>query len=509
MKKIFNSFAITLLTFMCSCGDDIDSPDIPVIPPTEQGVTSFVFEKAKNPDYIQNDLTMNINGNDITGILGYYTDVSNLIPTFSLNGKELLLDGETQVSGESSANFNKPVEYQLITEEDESVAYQVSLLNYTGIPIVDIHTENAAPIESKDNWINATIKIHGGVDYPDLEEVACKVKGRGNSTWGLSKKPYAIKLDKKAAILDMPAHKRWVLLANYYDPTALKTQLAFHMGEKYTDLEYTPRYRHAMVFMNDNPQGLYDFGEQIKIDKNRVNLSNEGCLLEVDYHADSISSDDVYFTSAFGYKMTIKDPDVVFPSPQYDEIRERYNRAENAIVSDDFLDAELGYKAYWDLQSLCDWYLINEISLNTDAAFRTSCYITMDKDKKLKMGPLWDFDLAFCFIDSETEPDSPQGLYIGTYFPFDKLFKDPIFKNAVKERFNEIYSHLDDINEFIDNKSSILKHSLIEENKIWQLICKSPSSDEETLNSHQEKVKFMKTWLKERMEWLHQEFNKM
>ena len=43
------------------------------------------------------------------------------------------------------------------------------------------------------------------------------MKGRGNTTWGLPKKPYQIKLDSKQDILGMGKAKKWVLLANYGD----------------------------------------------------------------------------------------------------------------------------------------------------------------------------------------------------------------------------------------------------------------------------------------------------
>jgi len=40
--------------------------------------------------------------------------------------------------------------------------------------------------------------------------------------WALPKKPYALKLDKKQKIMGMPAHKRWVLMANYRDNSFMK-----------------------------------------------------------------------------------------------------------------------------------------------------------------------------------------------------------------------------------------------------------------------------------------------
>ena len=70
-------------------------------------------------------------------------------------------------------------------------------------------------------------------------------QGRGNSTWGMPKKPYSLKLKGKTSLLGMPAHKRWNLLANYSDKTLLRTEVAFKIGETLEDgLQWTPRSRH-------------------------------------------------------------------------------------------------------------------------------------------------------------------------------------------------------------------------------------------------------------------------
>lgn len=39
------------------------------------------------------------------------------------------------------------------------------------------------------------------------------IRGRGNSTWICDKKPYKIKLSKKADLFGMGKNKHWVLLA--------------------------------------------------------------------------------------------------------------------------------------------------------------------------------------------------------------------------------------------------------------------------------------------------------
>lgn len=74
----------------------------------------------------------------------------------------------------------------------------------SSLPVVYIDTENHAPIVSKDYYLNGTIEMQGNdrfnSDTTTLYTGALEIKGRGNSTWGMPKKPYKLKLDKKTDI---------------------------------------------------------------------------------------------------------------------------------------------------------------------------------------------------------------------------------------------------------------------------------------------------------------------
>ena len=110
----------------------------------------------------------------------------------------------------------------------------------TGLPVVYIDTPEAQPITSKEIWMEGVnlliFNADGSLDY----EGSTQMKGRGNSTWTqFPKKPYALKLDKKAKILGMPSHKRWCLLANWMDRTLIRNAVAFEISRR-TELAWTP-----------------------------------------------------------------------------------------------------------------------------------------------------------------------------------------------------------------------------------------------------------------------------
>ncbi len=71
------------------------------------------------------------------------------------------------------------------------------------------------------------------------------------------------------------------MLANYADKSAMRNEVAFNISRK-TCLEYTPRTQFVEVFINNVYNGTYQLTEQLKISEGRVNVSDDGFLLEVD-----------------------------------------------------------------------------------------------------------------------------------------------------------------------------------------------------------------------------------
>lgn len=104
------------------------------------------------------------------------------------------------------------------------------------MPVVYINTEDNAEIASKEDYIDANLKIQdagtdgteGKVEYDGVT----KVKGHGNSTWRwFPKKAYKLKLDKKTSLFGMGKNKHWLLLANYIDETQMRNALSSKIGK--------------------------------------------------------------------------------------------------------------------------------------------------------------------------------------------------------------------------------------------------------------------------------------
>ncbi|MBR1539168.1 MAG: CotH kinase family protein, partial [Bacteroidales bacterium] len=119
----------------------------------------------------------------------------------------------------------------------------------TGLPVLYVNTEDGRAVTSKEDYLKAEMFLLGADGKPAASAADCSIRGRGNTTWEWPKKPYLLKLDKKASLLGMPAHKRWVLLANFMDRTLMRNLVAMRVSSM-TSLAWTPRCRSVELVLN-------------------------------------------------------------------------------------------------------------------------------------------------------------------------------------------------------------------------------------------------------------------
>jgi len=371
------------------------------------------------------------------------------------DGKTLRVNGEMFDNGVTVVDYSKPVSIEVGTD-DTVKEYKLYFYSFTGLPVVWIETEGRKDITSKYDYIPAHFKIEENVVTRvagDVIEADVDIKGRGNSSWkrdDIPKKSYRLKFTEKMSLLDEPKDKSWVLIANYSDKTMLRNQVAYYMGEM-SNMDYSPKMHFVELMLNGRYHGTYQLGDNLKISKNRVNVGNDGFLLEIDINV-ARDNDGVYFyADHLNCPVAIKEPDVEEGDDNYLFIKNFIHEVDSVLYSENFDDPLNGYHRLLDVESFVDWYLINEISKNTDACLGSSCFMNLERGKKLKMGPIWDFDVAFGnrnFVDC-----TPEGFWVlqpsSTWI--HRLFEDKTFVTRVKERFNYFYDRKMDVINYIND----------------------------------------------------------
>lgn len=319
------------------------------------------------------------------------------------------------------------------------------------VPVFYLNTEGGAPIESKETYLKGGLYIDAmnNAGYQSIgseaSPVVTEVKGRGNWTWrGFEKKPYRIKMDKKASLLNMTTDKSYTLLAHADDNYGFLRNTAGFALSRYFELRYTPTQEPVELMLNGEYWGLYFLTDHIKVSNNRVKITEQedgetnpqavtgGWLLEIDNYSEDPHIT-IYKKDRYAEPMwfTYKSPEEL-SEEQESYITNFLNKANDAIYSKDKSSTE--WEKYVDMDTLVNYYLVYEIMGNREG-FHGSCYLHKDRgaDKKLIFGPVWDFgnslwDMSNTFIYEEY----PYGIKW-----IDEIAKFPRFQQAVRARWAE------------------------------------------------------------------------
>lgn len=483
-----------------------------MVPKTvEPRLITMTIRASDNAWLLVNDARCEVIGDSVVECwVDHLMSSKDLIVRFEYKGDRVTLDGVSAISGETAINYKQPVK-MLVYSGVKTKGYTVYVHAFTGLPVLWIETEGHQDITSKDYYLRAYARLVEDVrtrGAGDVIEDSLGIKGRGNSTWGMPKKPYRLKLDNKQALFGEPKDKSWVLLNNYADKSMLRTQTAFYMG-RISNLDYTPSSHFVELMLNGRYNGTYLLCDKLKIDKNRVNVGDDGFLLEVNTDTRVTSEDVTFRVNHIRQPLNIKEPDnITVNDENYNYVKDYLTQADAVLFSDKFTDADEGWRKYIDMDSFVDWYLINEISKNNDAIFFSSCYMNLARGGKLKMGPLWDFDISFGNVNYNNNFDTT-GFWIKRVDWISRMFEDPIFVSRVKERFDYFYSHKNDIMREINENAEYLRYAAQENEGRWHTFYTYNWPNYDIWGSYNNEVQLMKDWINTRFEWLKGEVEKL
>ena len=392
----------------------------------------------------------------------------------------------------------------------------------TNVPTIYINTEGGVPVVSKEDYVTAYVSVRGAENADDnITDVLAEIKGRGNSTWGMAKKPYRLKFDKKIKFLGNEAkEKNWVLLANYADKTLMRNALAFETARNMFEFGFTPSVTFVDVVLNGENLGNYMLTDQVEVKSKRVPVTEQdetttindpeitgGYLIEVDGFADSEIS---WFQTTKGMKVTIKYPkDDEINSDQSYYISNYTQQMENALFSTSYTNAETGWRKYIDEASMVDWYIACELFGNSDAWWST--YMYKERNDVFKFGPLWDFDIAF---NNDSRLGDATNKLMRTYAHDPKTWiarwwQDADFQANVKARWAEVRKA--GVKEFminyINSTENYLQMSQQNNFQKWDILNKIVYNELAARGSYEAEVTFLRQYVGNRISYLDNQFS--
>lgn len=416
-------FSATSMIGFATTEDTIDSFSVSALTFTDETVPTVEWFLAEDGNYY----------------LFIPTSISTMVCTvnFVADG-DVTIDGNKVQNGGIISLLNK----SSIEVACGSKTYDVKIIAETELASVFITTESGsldAIYADKDYKEAGYIQIIGedGLTYEydgDLEYI----KGRGNSTWKMDKKPYNIKLDKKADLFGMGKSKKWSLIANHGDTSLMRNAIIYSVAGEV--LDYTPKYTPVDLYINNDYMGSFILTTRVEVDDNRVEIDNlddanedanpdvdfdtlplagtrgqysglmegtqkwveipndpddisGGYLIEMEI-SDRYDSEISGFVSDNGQPMIFKNPEYATES-EVKYISGIYQNFEDAVMAED------GYNGNGDYYTdLCDvttfqkFYAINEWASNMDCGLTSTFLYKPQGEDKFYAGPVWDFDIA-------------------------------------------------------------------------------------------------------------------
>lgn len=279
------------------------------------------------------------------------------------------------------------------------------------------------------------------------------IRGRGNASWWkFDQKSYMLKFDENVSLFGMTNSDHYSLVSTYGDPSLIRNCVAMDIATCMDHLEYTTGQIPVDVFLNGTYLGVYTLSEKIDTDIDKVNLFSDSTYAQIKvqkvddipfllecggYVKDSYTNGLDYFYTAHSPQLFVKYPDI---EERYDDTITYINNYMNA--ADQAMTRGYGYEDYIDLDSWIDWFIVMELTNNTDSALCRSTYLYKRADGKLMIGPVWDFDMAFgnYAYDNQTYEywATAEPIFISAQNHYmSYLYKSNSFMLKVQERWDE------------------------------------------------------------------------
>ena len=381
----------------------------------------------------------------------------------------------------------------------ERAVYQIA--KGKAVALVTIKTvQGSAGVEPMFLELDESLGTIAAMNADDEHETKCfgkvlfdgndnfvSIKGRGNSTWAFSKKPYNITLhkdatyDKKEKVVYIPGVKKcnkYCLLANYLDNSLVRNKIAMDLASR---LGIGLESRFIDLWMNGEYLGNY-----LMTPKKDLLVKDGGLMLDNDHipeDTDQFTIDGMHDMLFKHNRINIEEigDDLVEAGYGQEQIERYFNEAFAALTKYDTED----YQNYFDIDSWAKMFLMVEVAKTYDCY--AGNFLTrragIEPEDKLIAGPAWDYDIAFGrtlhkFLVWQTEPmqlnaegwfnDSVGALVVDKPVSLlQELGKHASFMRKVAEVYNANRALFEDLAANVDRQREAIRASALMNNDLW------------------------------------------
>ena len=381
-------------------------------------------------------------------------------------------------------------------------------------PYIYIDIEEGKEVESKEISLSCIIQITNTDEqyvFSGENALTAEIRGRGNSTWLMPKKPYRIKFESKTDLFGFGKAKKYTLIANYCDKSLSRNLFAYELAKE-IGLNETTSAQPVNLVVNGVYRGVYLLCEQNEIGKARVNIDSDlndidtGYLLELDSRAVEEGVLNVDYFEMGGNHYAIKDPGTdedEFTEDHFNFIKTYLESCFSAINGTNY-DA---IKELIDVESFAKCYIVHELFNCVDVGM-TSFYLYKNAGGKLFAGPVWDFDVSSGNCDYVNNANNVHYLYAkNANVWYRKLLAFDEFNDLVAELLQTSKEAINaKINELVEYQLEYIKNN--EANfEVWPImgIYVWPNPQELVeINTFEGQVLFLKNWLQQKLSYMEE-----
>ena len=433
-------------------------------------------------DYIKDNMPRGGAGQEFTSpeiALGRSYSKLKILQTSGEYSKNHMVLSELRVYKVVPETTEEPVKIQDAKYENRYIPFgreynvNVNWLtdNAVSVPRIDIDIEGGKSVTSKTTYLDANFRITGYGVYDNFED-SVQIKGRGNSTWGYSKKPYRLKFADKVKPFGLTKGKSWVLLANAQSGSLMANAIAMKVGQM-AGAMYTNHIIPVELYMNGQYMGSYMFTEKVGMANNSVDIDEEdGYVLELDTYTDET----IYRTGVYHLPVKVAEPDLEDYTTEVATARRTamlndVKAMSTAIYYGDDLEPVLG------LDGTARFLLANDLVLNQEINHPKSTFLFKDESNpegRLTFGPLWDFDWGFGYEGSSSycySNSTSSIIKVGfeAYDFWQGLMRIETFKKHYYKVWKEFVENnsLEELMEYIDSYYAFAKSSFQNNANKW------------------------------------------
>jgi hypothetical protein len=350
------------------------------------------------------------------------------------------------------------------------------------LPVVRIDATRAIPNEPK---ISARLRMPGYRGRIGIER-------RGQSSQMFPKKSYAVELARDAGLLGMPEDDDWILYAPYNDKTLIRNVIAYRTAALLG--RYAARTRFVELRLNGRYEGVYVLMEKLELGDDRV--AGEA-LYEFTFPFQARSK-------APSFRTPVKRRPIVWEDPERGDLSRKRAQALARPVraAERALYGPGRWRARIDEASAIDFVLLNELFKNQDG-FHASTYMALHRDGRLRLGPVWDFDIAMG--NSDYGPSRRlRGWMLARRDWAERLFRDDRFMRRLAGRWRALRRDglRRDLLAIVAGARRELRGEIVANFRRWPVLDRRIWPNPVARGSHRAEMRFLRGWLKRRIAWL-------